>query len=106
MHAFNVALQGMQSNVSGFAVAAHNVANVNTEGYRSIRYDMDTDSVEIRDRGTSREAASAGNESPASDVELAREFVDMKRYEHGFRASAAVFGAADRMRGELLDLLA
>ena len=107
MDAFNIALQGMRSNLSGFAVAAHNVANVNTEGYRSLRYGADTDSVEIRDiLRDSPELIEAAGDGPASDVELAREFVDMKQYENGFRANAVVLNAADRMHGALLDVFA
>jgi flagellar hook protein FlgE len=32
--------------------------------------------------------------------------VNLKKFEIGYRASGAVFSTADRMTGELLDLLA
>ncbi|HYE47069.1 MAG TPA: flagellar basal body rod C-terminal domain-containing protein [Caulobacter sp.] len=44
--------------------------------------------------------------SPASDVDLAREAVEQVSAKTAFKANAAVIRSADRMMGELLDILA
>jgi len=102
----NIALSGLQRNARGVQVTAENVANVNTDGYHARRYDPGSDSVTL-----SNEAPFSADDldhtgTQVSDVDLATEFVNLKKFEIGYRASGAVFSAADRMTGELLDLLA
>ena len=103
--AMNIALQGLGRNAQGVRVVAHNIANVDTQGYRSQRYNPATNST------TSRypEPPSGGDleaigEVP-SDVDLATEFIELKRFEIGYRASGTVLVVADQLIGELLDLL-
>jgi flagellar hook protein FlgE len=101
----DIALQGMQRNLAGFTVAAQNLANVNTDGYRALRYDAGRDvAVPSVDRGEPPPAERGGARAP-SNVDIAAEAVDAMRYEHGFRANARVVAAANRVQGELLDIL-
>ena len=85
---------------------AENVANVNTDGFRARRYDAGTDSVTLSDQPRPDAAGPNQDALPPSDVDLATEFVNLKKFEIGYRASGVVFSVADRMTGELLDLLA
>ncbi len=102
----NIALGGLQRNARGVEVVAENIANVNTDGFRARRYDPGSDSVTLR-YDAQPDAAGPDQEAlPPSDVDLATEFVNLKKFEIGYRASGIVFWVADRMTGELLDLLA
>jgi flagellar hook protein FlgE len=96
----NSALAGLHRHERGMHAVANNIANMNTEGFHAQRYDAGTDST--RDRY--EPAAPAQDVEPASDVDLAHEFVDMKLYELGYRANLAVIVFADRTTGALLDI--
>ena len=96
--AMQSALGGISRATAGVAVAANNIANVNTEGYRAQRQDS---AGNLRPRQDTANAP----EPAASDVDLAEEAIDMKRHEAGLKASVAVARVADRMTGEMLDLL-
>ena len=105
----NVALGGIQRGVKGFLTTANNVANLNTDGYRSRRYDPGSDTVTLRDPGFDPEAVRAdlgGSDLPINDVDLARELVEMKLDQHAVKANVTVAKVADRTLGELLDILA
>ena len=99
LSAIHSALGGISRATAGVAVAANNIANVNTDGFRAQRLDG---AGNLRPRHDT----SAAPDPASSDVDLAEEAIDMKRHEAGFRASVAVARIADRMNGELLDLLA
>lgn len=100
----NIALGGLHRNERAVEVAARNVANVNTDGYRAFRYDPETDSTRPR-YGPRDDADTPDPEAlPPSDVDLATEFITLKQHEIGYRANAVVIQVADRMAGELLDL--
>ncbi len=100
---FSIALSALGRHAQGVQVVAHNVANVNTDGFRSLRFNPGTGNTQSRfdpiDSGWTD-----SDEPPPSDVDLAREFVDLKRFEIGYRANATVLMVANRMQGELLDL--
>ena len=97
--ALNSALGGLARSTAGVNVAAHNIANLNTDGFRAQRLDS-AGNVRPRNEAPPPEVADR------SDVDLAEELIDMKVHEHGFKANINVLKAADRMNGELLDLLA
>lgn len=102
----NIALGGLQRNARGVQVVAENVANVNTDGFRARRYDPGSDSVTLSN-DTPPDAAGPDQQAlPPSDVDLATELVNLKKFEIGYRASGVVFSAADRMTGELLNMFA
>ena len=96
------ALSGMQSNQRGLEVVAHNLANTNTAGYRAQRHDPGSGQVRPRHGEVEWPPEEAG--PPPSDVDLAEELVDLKRYELGMRANAKVIEVADDMLGRLLDV--
>ena len=100
---FNTALGGMNHNLRSIETAAQNVANVNTDGYRAQRYDPATGTTRPRYDDPPANAADP-DAAPPSDVDLATEFVDIKRSEIGYRANAVVVKVADALLGDLLDI--
>ncbi|OLN28533.1 Flagellar basal-body rod protein FlgC [Desulfovibrio sp. DV] len=109
---------------TSMAVTANNVANVNTDGYKSKDVRLATgpggqgvrvgDVVEDDSAGGYRPAAvSAQNEAgvyeptagmvETSNVDLARQAVDMVETARTFEANAAVIRTQDDMLGTLLD---
>lgn len=102
----NIALGGLQRNARGVQVTAENVANLNTDGYRARRYDPGSDSVTLSNDVRPDAVGPDQQALPPSDVDLATELVNLKKFEIGYRASGVVFSFADRMTGELLDLFA
>ena len=98
----HTALQGIQSHQRGLQVVANNVANADTDGYRAQRYDPS--SGQVRPRHEPPPPAPDAADPPPSDVDLAEEFVDLKRYELGLRANARVVQVADGLLGRLLDI--
>ena len=97
--ALNSALGGLARSTAGINVAAHNIANLNTDGFRAQRLDS-VGNVRARREPPPPEVADR------SDVDLAEELISMKVHETSFKANINVLKAADRMNGELLDLLA
>ncbi len=100
------ALAGIQSNQLGLLVAANNIANLNTEGYRAQRHDPATGRAEPRCDPPLAPPGGATLDGPASDVDLTTELIELKRHEYGFRANLHVAVIAGRMSGELLDIFA
>ena len=98
----HTAFAGIQSAQRGLQVVANNVANLNTDGYRAQRYDPS--SGEVRPRHDPPPQAPEDAVLPPSDVDLAEEFIDLKRYEVRLRAGAKVLDVADNMLGRLLDI--
>lgn len=103
------------------AVAANNVANAATDGYRSKDVRLETgdkgQGVRVADivpaAGAAARAAEteqAGVSGPGvdlaalSDVDLAEQSVTMMQASRTFEANAAVIRTADDMAGALLDL--
>lgn len=90
----NTALAGMARDLRGLDTAANNVANVNTDGYRARREAPALDST------------ATDSDLPASDVDLATEFVHLKLHEIGYQANGVLIRVADRLMQTTLDLLA
>jgi hypothetical protein len=104
----NVALGGIQRGVKGFLTTANNVANFNTDGYRSRKYDPDSDTVTLRDPSFDPDAVRGQlgvDDFPINDVDLARELVHTRIDEHAIKANVTVAKAANRTLGELFDIL-
>ncbi|UCG32372.1 MAG: hypothetical protein JSU68_11975 [Phycisphaerales bacterium] len=97
------ALAGIRSSQRGLQVVANNVANVNTDGYRAQRYD--SASGEVRPRHDPPPPVPEDADLPPSDVDLAEELIDLKRYELGVRASIRAIEVADNMLGRLFDIV-
>jgi flagellar hook protein FlgE len=103
----DTALAGLSRDMKGIENAARNVANVNTDGYRAQQDGSAAGAT------TAPEATPTGNNEaaslvdlPASDVDLATEFVEIKLHTIGYQANGLLIRVADRLLGETLDLLA
>jgi flagellar hook protein FlgE len=90
-------------------VAANNLANADTPGFKAARADL----VELSGGGV---AVSGISKDPApgpigpdgkedSNVDLARESINLTRAQVLYSANAAVFKIGDRMTGVLLDMM-
>ena len=91
------ALGGLRRNQAGIQVAANNIANVNTDGYQTRRLDDAPNRPPTTNRPVNR---------THNHVDLATELVHLKAYEVGFKASVKVVTTADRLLGELIDMVA
>lgn len=102
----DIASRGMRDSARAVETIARNVANVGTEGYRAQRYDPSTGANRAR-TGMSKSPLQQGTpeEASASDVDLATEFVDLRRQQTTYDANAAVIRVGDSMIGELLDMV-
>lgn len=91
----SVALSGMQAAQTRLDVAASNVANAQTEGYKR-REVMQTSQP---DGGTQTEVRRTSNAGSAMEQDL----VDQLQAKNSFMANLAVFKTSNRMAGALLD---
>jgi len=92
-----MALSGMSAAQLGLQASAHNIANLNTAGFRCQQAVQSTDAA--GGVGTTlRQAAQPGNA-------LEADVVDQLQAKNAFLANLAVFRAHDRMAGSLLDAL-
>lgn len=124
---FNASASAMRAFATAQQVAAHNVANVNTEEFRASRATLE----EVPSQGGARvqevrrttasggmvpvdKPVQSGNAAPvqarvmvqASNTEISREMVDMTQNENAFAANAAVIRTRDSMIGGLIDEMA
>ncbi|MFP5258037.1 MAG: flagellar basal body rod protein FlgC [Acidobacteriota bacterium] len=123
--AISSALSGLSAMSTSMAVTANNVANFNTDGYKSRDARLETGpggqgvrvaelAVDDAPGGYRPAAVSARNEAgvyepsvalvETSNVDLARESVDMLETSRAFEANAAVVRTQDDMLGRLIDL--
>ena len=123
--AISSAQSGLSAMATSMAATANNVANVNTDGYKSQDVRLATgpqgQGVRVADVATDN---SAGGYGPAavrgqnaagvyeptaglvetSNVDLARQSVDMIETSRAFEADVAVVRTQDDMVGTLLDM--
>ena len=123
------AISAAQSALSAFstsmAVTANNVANINTDGYKSqdarLETGPDGQGVRVSDivrddspGGYQPESVSAYNQAgvyepsaglvETSNVDLARQTVDMIQTSRAFEANTVTIRSQDQMLGTLLDM--
>jgi flagellar basal-body rod protein FlgC len=95
----------------GMRATANNIANVNTNGFKSSRVDYETGPagqgvrVGAVSRGSVGSSAAASAE-PLNDVSLEREFTGMISLENAYTANAVVIRTTSDMIGTVLDMLA
>jgi flagellar hook-associated protein FlgK len=92
-----IALSGLAAAQDGLLVSAHNIANLNTAGFRrqqAVQSANPSGGV----RTTVRQAAQPGNA-------LEADVVGQLEAKNAFLANLAVFRAQGRMVGSLLDIL-
>jgi flagellar hook protein FlgE len=93
-----IAHSGMASASTALGTSAHNVANMQTEGFRrqTVGY------REVEGGGVTTRVDRASVPGHA----LERDVVDQISAKNAFLANLAVFRTSDAMTGEVLDLLA
>ena len=94
---FSTAISGLQANAARVGIAAFNVVNANSEGFKAR-------AVTASSSMPSGVATSVTRTDRPVDV--AQEFVGMIQAEAGYNANAEVMSTASRMTGALLDVLA
>ncbi len=116
--AFSSAISGINSNATRAAVAANNIANINTPGVKASRVTVEssgsgqpethiTESTEEGSRLTRPDGLPEGaGFEEASNVDLAEEFVQLQISESGYNANAAVIRTQGEMLGTILNILA
>jgi len=96
LDALGAALSGIRSALTRQATSAHNIANVNTDGFQPLR--------------TIEEESAAGGSSArvvrddAPGVDLAGEAVEQIRSQYGLAANARVVKTQQSLLGSILDL--
>jgi len=90
-----IALSGMNAAQARLNSSAHNIANLNTEGF--VRQELDQQAQ--AQGGVSTVVRSAG----APGAALAADVVSQLQAKHAFLANLAVFKSQDKMAGALLD---
>jgi flagellar basal-body rod protein FlgC len=93
-----IALSGMSAAQGGLQVAAHNIANQGTPGFRRQQAVLSADAA-----GGVQASLATAKESGAS---LESDVVGLLQAKHAFLANLVVFRASDRMTGALLDIRA
>lgn len=93
-----IALSGMNAAQTALQVAAHNVANLATPGYRRQL-------VVQSDQAGGGASATALRQAPGAGHALEADLVSGLQAKNAFLANLAVFRAGDRMTGALLDAL-
>ncbi|MDP9174935.1 MAG: flagellar basal body protein [Planctomycetota bacterium] len=96
MDVLSIAASGLQAAQAQLAVAANNIANVNTPNYHAQRVDL----VELTGGGV----GVSGTSSTGSGTDLATELTNLSQATLLYKANAAVLKTADQMFGSLLDI--
>lgn len=100
------ALAGLTAHAAKLAVAANNIANLNTPGFIRIQpgstFLSSSNTPVISNPGGLPGSASV---NMLSDVELAEELLNMKISKYGYTANARVISSHDEMIGTVLDII-
>ena len=94
----NIALSGMNAAQTTLNSAAHNIANVNTSGFRRQEVVQSAQAS----GGVSTTLTTANTEGASLEADV----VSQLQAKNSFLASLAVFKTSDKMAGALLDLKA
>jgi flagellar basal-body rod protein FlgC len=112
--AIHTALSGLTAFAKQLDVSAHNVANVNTDGFKK----QETDFIEIESGGVLpvvhkddsagpavlRDTAHGQTQVELSNVDLGEEAVNQVVAQRGFEANLRTLQTADDMLGSILDM--
>lgn len=94
----SIALSGMNAAQTTLNASAHNVANMNTSGFRRQEVAQSAQVV----GGVSTTLTTASNEGASLETDV----VAQLRAKNSFLASLAVFKTSDKMAGALLNMKA
>ena len=91
----SIALSGMNAAQTTLNSSAHNIANINTPGFRR----QEVVQAAQAEGGVSTSLTTAGSEGPS----LVTDVVAQLQAKNSFLANLAVFKTSDRIAGTLLD---
>lgn len=91
----SIAASGMNTAQFGLSVAAHNLANLNTAGFRR----QEAVQATVAEGGVASTVRRVAREGPALEADV----VAQLQARNAFLANLAVFRSADSMLGSLLD---
>ena len=94
-----MALSGVHSAELRLGAAAHNVANLTTDGVRPL-------DVVQEERPSGGSVARVGQAETPRSVDRIREAVDQLRASYQYTASLRVLTVEDELRGQITNLLA
>jgi flagellar basal-body rod protein FlgC len=105
----NIASSGLNSASYRLAVTAHNIANMSTEGYKSVR----TTSASVLPAGVRPDTVTVdpsqgpidGDGVEMSNVDPVRDTVNLIRDKNLYSANAKMLKVGDQMMGTLLDIM-
>lgn len=97
------ALSGMSAATTIVEATSHNVANLQTNGFRQSKVQLTTLPAGrgVAVAGIEADPAPGAVAAEQSDVDLSRQLIDLTLAGNLFRANAAVFRTADAMLSEL-----
>ena len=113
--ALNAALSALGAYEKKLEVAANNIANVNTEGFkksRAVFQEADPSGVIVTLSRVNTPGSpflpmdGTGEIRESSNVDLAEEIVDLHTTQYGFQANLKTLKTEDEMLGSLFDILA
>lgn len=86
-------------------VSAHNIANINTEGYRTEHAVLETgpSGEGVRVAAIQKDVA-FGAAQPTNNVDLPREFSQLNIIENAYSATAVTMRTLDGMTGAILNV--
>lgn len=111
------ALAGLLANAAKAAVAAHNIANVNTYGYKKSIAAVESNAagqpeVQVIQSDAAGPLVPVPEGLPGgarfvemSNVNLVEEFIQLKLAQIGYTANVSLVQAQDEMVGTILDIL-
>ena len=108
----SISQMGMQAAAKQQRASAHNVSNMNTDGFQSIETVQEMSAhggvtTDVRHTGDQAPMLLRGQEWVlGSNTDLIRESVNQISALGAYRANAAAFKTADEMTDELLKILA
>jgi flagellar hook protein FlgE len=102
--ALGAGLSGLNANQQALAVEAHNVANLNTEGYTPQAASFEESAP--GGSGVSLSAAGMSMSRAEGGTDLASSMTNSLMYKAGFAMSLKVIQAADERMGMLIDIKA
>lgn len=105
MDAGAIGLSGIRTAALGVAVAANNVANAQTDGFRALRMDQE-DMAGGGVRPATLRASEEAREPGGSNVDLATEMTGLTMQSGAYAANLKVLEAQEQMLGQALDLRA
>lgn len=112
------AIAGMNVNAAKLSVAAHNIANINTDSFKASTATIESNAggyPEVKISLSTNPGAMIptsgglpeGEETrELSNVDMVNEFVQMKISEYGYRANTSIIRTQDEMLGSIIDIIA